>query len=204
MNKFDESANDWDKNNVHTERSKVIAVKLKEKMDFKPGMKVMEFGAGTGLLSFFLRDSFASITLVDSSREMIRVCNEKISQGKATNMNAVQIDLEHEDFNEKFNLIYSQMVFHHIGDVGKMIHKFSGMLEENGKIAIADLFTEDGTFHSDGFTGHHGFDPEELSYLIHSAGFTDIHFETCFIQEKIDSEGKRKEYPVFLITARKS
>jgi tRNA (cmo5U34)-methyltransferase len=204
MNNFDLSAADWDKNNVHSERSHAIAVKMNELLDLTPDMKAMEFGAGTGILSFMLKDFFSSITLIDSSKEMIRVSNEKIEHSKAPNMRAIQIDLEIDNIKEKYNIIYSQMVFHHIVDVSSMIRKFSGMLEKNGIIAIADLYTEDGSFHGDGFTGHNGFDPEYLSTLMLNAGFENISYSTCFIQKKVDAEGKEKEYPVFLIIARKA
>ena len=203
MNNFDLSANDWDKNNVHTERSEAISQKLKEQVEFKPGMKAMEFGAGTALLSFLLRDKFSSITLIDNSREMIRVCNEKIAQTQSSHIKAIQIDLETEDIKEKFDIIYSQMAFHHIGDVNKMIYKFSEMLEDKGILAIADLFTEDGSFHGEGFTGHMGFDPEWLATVMLNSCFKDIGYSTCFIQKKIDIEGNKKEYPVFLIIARR-
>ena len=203
MNTFDLSANDWDKNTVHTERSIAIAKKITELIEFKPGMKAMEFGAGTGLLSFRLKDSFASVTLIDSSQEMIRVSNEKISQSKADNMKAIQIDFETQELKQKFDIIYSQMVFHHIDDVSKMIQRFSGMLESGGLVAIADLYAEDGSFHGEGFTGHNGFDPEWMSTVLLNYGFTGISYSTCFVQKKANAEGIEREYPVFLIIARK-
>jgi len=203
MNTFDLSANDWDKDTIHTERAIAIAKKITELIEFKPGMKAMEFGAGTGLLSFRLKDSFASVTLIDSSKEMIRVCNDKILESKATNMKAIQIDLESEELKQKFDIIYSQMVFHHIADVSRMIQRFSTMLESGGTVAIADLYAEDGSFHGEGFTGHNGFDPEWMSTVMLNAGFTGISYSTCFVQKKTDAEGIEREYPVFLIIARK-
>ena len=101
MSEFDIKANDWDKNNVHLERSQVIANQLKEMISFKPGMKALEFGAGTGILSFILSDLFESITLIDNSLEMIRICNEKIASTNSDHIKALQIDLETEDFEGK-------------------------------------------------------------------------------------------------------
>jgi tRNA (cmo5U34)-methyltransferase len=203
MSEFDLKANDWDKNNVNLERAREIANQLLLTIPFRPGMKVMEFGAGTALLSFMLQDMFSSVTLVDNSGEMIRICNEKIIQTKATHIQAIKIDLETEYFEDKFDVIYTQMTFHHISDIGKMAHTLHHLLNEGGILAIADLYTEDGTFHDEGFTGYKGFDPEWLSNVMHQSGFKDVSYNTVFVQKKIQPGGKLKEYPVFLMSAKK-
>lgn len=203
MSEFDIKANDWDKNSIHLERSRAIANQLKERIILKPGMKAMEFGAGTALLSFELQALFDSILLIDTSQEMIRICNEKISSGNFDHFKALMIDFEKEDFADKFDFIYSQMVFHHIVDIAKMIDKLYQLLNENGTLAIADLFTEDGSFHGDGFTGHKGFEPELLKEIMWKTGFKNIQHSTPYIQKKSEPDGKLKEYPVFLIIANK-
>ena len=58
-----------------------------------------------------------------------------------------------------FDLIYTLMVLHHVGDVETIIRKFRGLLNPGGYLAIADLYSEDGSFHGEGFSGHMGFDP---------------------------------------------
>lgn len=203
MSEFDLKANDWDKNNVNLERAREIANQLLEILPFRPGMKVMEFGAGTGLLSFMLHDLFSSVTLIDNSDEMIRICNEKIVQTKSKHIKALKINLETDPFEEKFDLIYTQMALHHVSDIGKIIHTFHQLINKNGILAIADLYPEDGSFHGEGFTGHMGFDPIWLSTLLNQSGFENVTFKQCFVQKKIDSDGKQKEYPVFLMVAHK-
>jgi len=203
MSEFDMKANDWDKNIVNIERAREIANHLLKIIQFRPGMKAMEFGAGTALLSFMLHDLFSSITLIDSSQEMIRICNEKISQTKSNHIEAIKIDLETEYFEDKFDVVYSQMAFHHVSDIGKMVHKLHHLLNDGGLLAIADLYPEDGSFHGEGFTGHLGFDPEWLSSLLSHSGFKTVSYNECYIQKKIDSDGKQKEYPVFLMIATK-
>ncbi len=203
MNEFDIKANDWDKNNVHLVRNREIANQLLEIIPVKPGMKVMEFGAGTALLSFMLEDLFTSITLIDNSQEMIRICNEKISLTKSNHIQAIKIDLETEYFEDKFDLIYTQMAFHHVTDIGKIVHTLHHLLNDGGMLAIADLYPEDGSFHGEGFTGHLGFDPAWLSTLLKLSGFENVTFKECFVQKKIDSGGMQKDYPVFLMIATK-
>ena len=204
MSEFDLKANDWDKNLVNIERAREIANQLLEIIPFKPGMKVMEFGAGTALLSFMLEDLFTSVTLIDNSEEMIRICNEKIVQTKSTHIKALKIDLETEYFEDKFDLIYTQMAFHHVSDIGRIVHTLHHLLKDGGMLAIADLYPEDGSFHGEGFHGHTGFDPENLARRLEKAGFDEIEYQPCFVIKKAEEEGKTREYPVFLLKARKS
>ncbi len=203
MSEFDLKANDWDKNLVNIERAREIANQLLEIIPFKPGMKVMEFGAGTALLSFMLEDLFTSVTLIDNSEEMIRICNEKIVQTKSTHIKALKIDLETEYFEDKFDLIYTQMAFHHVSDIGRIVHTLHHLLKDGGMLAIADLYPEDGSFHGEGFTGHLGFDPVWLSTLLNQSGFENVTFKECFVQKIIEFDGKEKDYPVFLMIASK-
>jgi tRNA (cmo5U34)-methyltransferase len=204
MNEFDLKAAGWDKNNVHLERSEAIAKTLKEKIHFLPGMKAMDFGAGTGLLSFILKDLFASVTLVDNSEEMINICNEKIAASRSEHIHSLKMDLENEDIDARFDIIYSQMALHHVGDINKIVNKFFNLLNEKGILAVADLFPEDGSFHGEGFTGHKGFDPEWLTVKMRDTGFKNVTYTQPFIQKMADPNGNVREYPVFLMIAKKT
>ena len=203
MNVFDIKAKDWDKNNIHMERAIAIADQMRRRIPLKPGMKVMDFGAGTALLSFLLRDEFASVTLIDNSKEMISICNDKIAETQSVHFRALQINLETEDLSDQFDLIYSQMAFHHLTDINKVLRKLRGLLNEQGLLAVADLYAEDGSFHGEGFTGFNGFDPEWLASEMRQAGFKEVAFQPCHIQKKAELDGTFKEYPVFLMTAKK-
>ena len=199
MSNFDNLAREWDKDKMHMERSVAIAAALDSMVSLNPSMKAMEFGAGTGILSFLLKDKLKEITLIDSSSEMIRVCEEKIAWHKASNFKAICMDLEHEDYYQKYDLIYSQMVLHHVVEIEPMLKKFLTLLNPGGTLAIADLYTEDGSFHGPEVQVHWGFNPEELKRTASGIGFKEIEFRTCF-------EMKRESgriYPIFLLVAKK-
>ncbi len=72
MSEFDERAADWDKNPMHWDRSVAIADEILKIIPVKPYFRAMEFGAGTGILSFLLRDTLNEILLIDNSAEMIK------------------------------------------------------------------------------------------------------------------------------------
>ena len=78
---------------------------------------------------------------------------------------SVLIDLEKEAIPaDDFDIIFTQMTLHHVHNIDGIFFKFSRMLRPGGILYIADLYKEDGLFHGNDFTGHNGFDPEELSH----------------------------------------
>jgi tRNA (cmo5U34)-methyltransferase len=203
MSEFDNKAADWDQNPMHWDRSVAIADEILKILPVKPDFRAMEFGAGTGILSFLLKDHLKEILLIDNSAEMIRLTNEKIAASGAGNLQTRFFDLEHSDLKgDKFDLIFTQMVMHHVSDIEMIFNKFHTMLSPGGYLAIADLYSEDGSFHGEGFDGHRGFDPDDLSAILQKKQFTNISHEECFVISRAISESETKEFPVFLITAR--
>jgi tRNA (cmo5U34)-methyltransferase len=203
MNEFDIKAAEWDKNPMHWDRSLAIVAEIKKRIPLNREMTALEYGAGTGIASFLLRDHLKEITLIDNSTEMVRITQEKIESSKVVNLKVMNFDLEHNDFhNGKFDLIFTQMVLHHVADIAAIIKKFAGLLNHGGYIAIADLYKEDGSFHGDGFNGHNGFDPEELSVMMSSNNFSEISHSSCFDIERKISENETKHFNLFLLTAR--
>ena len=202
-NIFDSRARTWDINPVHRERSGAIAAKMLEMIPVNSRMRALEYGAGTGILGSMLAPHFKEIVLMDSSEEMVEVMKEKISDNSIENLNPVVGNLEKEEYvGEQFDLIYSQMVFHHVNDVGFLLGKLNKILKPGGYLAIADLYKEDGTFHGEGFSGHNGFDVELLKSTLESGNFRHTKSETCFIMKK-SVDNQVREFPVFLMIGRR-
>jgi len=55
MSEFDARAREWDKDRMHMDRSVAIAAELEKMIPINHSMKALEYGAGTGILSFLLR-----------------------------------------------------------------------------------------------------------------------------------------------------
>lgn len=204
LNEFDAKAGNWDNNPVHIERSQAIAKVLQKMVSPEPGMKGLEFGAGTGLLSFLLKDLFSEITLMDSSPEMIRIIREKIAQAGITHMKPVLMNLEKDSHPERFDMIFNQMVLHHVDNIPALLQKFHNMLNPGGRLVVADLYPEDGSFHGEGFSGYKGFEPDWLAGCLAGAGFLDVRHQWCYTIRKPKDSGAFSEFPVFLITAAKT
>jgi tRNA (cmo5U34)-methyltransferase len=202
MNEFDIKASEWDKNPMHWERSEAIASEIKALIPLRKDMRALEYGAGTGITSFLLKDHLGEITLMDNSTEMVKIMKEKIKTTGVKNLRALNYDLEHKDYKEEtFDLIFSQMVLHHVNDIESIIRRFSSLLNPGGYLAIADLYEEDGSFHGEGFNGHKGFNIGKLSLVLKNNQLEDISHKTCFVIDRKISETESKKFDVFLMIA---
>ena len=204
MTNFDERAKDWDSDPKKVERARVVADAIRATLPLSTDMTALEYGCGTGLLSFALQSDLGQISLADTSQGMLDVLGEKIAAAGVTNMHPVKLDLASDTVPASlFDLTYSLMVLHHLPDVKDMLGKFRAVLKPNGYLLVADLDKEDGTFHTDGTTDVHlGFERTELQKWVEAAGFGEVRFSTAYeIKKKVD--GKEKTFPVFLMSARK-
>lgn len=201
---FDDYAKKWDTDR-RINRAKIISEEISNSIEINKEYSAMEFGCGTGLISFNLVEKFENITLIDSSKGMIDVVKEKIEKYEVDNMKPYAIDLFNEEIIEKFDLIYTSMVLHHIQDISGLANKFYTLLNDGGQVIIVDLDKEDGSFHKNEpeFNGHNGFDQEKLKNIFIEVGFRDAESTTFFYDEK-KIEGKNIKYSLFIMKAQKT
>lgn len=200
---FDSKARQWDENPLFRERGQKIARAIRETVPLHRKMSALDYGCGTGLLSFPLKDELGDILLADSSSGMLDVLAEKIAAQGAGNMTPVKLDLLVDPPPaQHFDLIYTSMTLHHVPDTDYILRVFHDLLRPGGYLCVADLDKEDGSFHGVEIDVHHGFDQSELSQHAAQAGFADMRFQTVFSIAKEHETGPR-DYPVFLMTARR-
>jgi len=204
MTNFDERAKDWDANPSRLERARAVADAIRNAISLTTDMSALEYGCGTGLLSFALQSDLGQITLADTSQGMLDVLTEKITAASVMNMRPMRLDLSTDSLPvERFDLTYSLMTLHHIENAKDVLKKFHALLKPSGILCVADLDKEDGSFHTDGDTDvHKGFERTELQKWVEDAGFTDIKFSTAFENKKKIGDVE-KVFPIFLLTARK-
>jgi len=200
---FDSKARQWDENPLFRERGQKIARAIRETVPLHRKMSALDYGCGTGLLSFPLKDELGDILLADSSSGMLDVLAGKIAAQGAGNMTPVKLDLLVDPpLAQRFDLIYTSMTLHHVPDTDYILRVFHDLLKPGGYLCVADLDKEDGSFHGVEVDVHHGFDQSELSQRAAQAGFADMRFQTVFSIAKEHETGPR-DYPVFLMTARR-
>jgi predicted TPR repeat methyltransferase len=196
---FNEKAKDWDANEMVNQLSSAIGPLILNQIPLNDRMQVMDFGAGTGLISSHIAPFVNKITAVDISAAMLeKLVAKPALQGK---VEAVCQNIMNAPLATQFDLIISAMALHHVENTEKLIQTFSDHLTSGARIALADLDTEDGDFHPHDVEGvfHHGFDRDELKTLLEGHGFKDVHFLTAHTVVKNDSR-----YPIFLVIATKT
>jgi len=193
---FEEKANDWDMRDHVKALSDAVGSAILSKIHFTDIMTVMDFGAGTGLISSHIVSKVNKITAVDVSKAMLdQLVRKPELQDKVETLCR---DITIEPLNLQFDVIVSAMAMHHVKDTDNLTKVLGSHLKANGQIALADLDSEDGNFHPENTEGvyHDGFERQELKNLFEKNGFKDIEFVTAHI---IDKAGK--PYPIFLLTA---
>lgn len=201
MSTFDERARDWD-TPERQHRAEEVARAIRASVPLTPTTRAIDLGAGTGLLGLALAGDVGELVLAEPSNGMLEVVREKLAAGGPRNVEAVRLDLTSDRFAaEPFDLAVSLLVLHHLEDTGAALAAIWRLLRPGGRIALADLDAEDGSFHDPDAEGihHQGFERDALAGLARAAGFVDVELRTA---TEIEREGRR--FPVFLLVARRS
>ena len=193
---FNEKSQDWDTREVVQTLSSAVGSAILKNVPLDEQMHVMDFGAGTGLISSQVVHFVKKIVAVDTSESMLNKLVKKPElEHKVT---TVCQDILDKGLTEKFDLIMSAMAMHHVEDTEKLFQRFAKQLNPGGLVALADLDKEDGSFHAEGTEGifHFGFERNDLQSIMEKYGFREIRFETVHTINK-----EEMYYPVFLVIA---
>ena len=198
--RFDERATSWDEDPRRVERARGVAQRIREAVPLDPSVRLVEFGAGTGLLAAELAPHVGSVTLIDASAGMREQAQHKIDAGILGPQAEVSaLDLDDADPEVAMcEAIVALMSLHHVKDVTRTLAGFCRMLSSDGTLAIVDLeIDEQRTFHGEDFDGYHGFRRSDLTRWVEAAGFMEIRFAHAYTMEK-----QGRSYDLFLMTAR--
>lgn len=193
---FQDKAAEWDTRPIPMQISEGVFGALSAAVTLDSDKKVLDFGAGTGLVATKVAPLVGEVIAVDVSPAMLEQLGKKPElQGKAR---IYCQDITQEPVGEQVDVVVSAMACHHVEDTAGLMRTLFSHLRPGGTLALADLDAEDGSFHPPGTEGvfHAGFDREALGALATQAGFTEVAFTTAC---SVDRDEHR--YPIFLMTA---
>lgn len=197
--RFDKAAQEWDSGDTRQNIAEAVFKTIASRIALVNNMNILDFGAGTGLLSFKIAPMVRSVTGIDLSSGMLEQLNAKNTS--SLQVTTILQNIMDKPLEQKFHGIVSSMAMHHVADTAGLFETFYTHLERDGFIAIADLEEEDGTFHAQhGNEGvhHFGFNRELLRNTIEKAGFKNVRFHDAYSVNREDGS-----YPIFLVTAMK-
>lgn len=202
---FDAAAAGWDQDPRRVKLAQDVVAAVCREVQLSRDMEALDYGCGSGLVTLGLQPLVGRIVGADSSRGMLDVLKQKLRERGIANVDTQLIDLEQQErLSGGYDLIVSSMTLHHVHDVAALVGSLAQLLNPGGWLALADLESEDGSFHDDS-TGvlHHGFSREFFRQVFSSNSLTGIRMVTAATIEKPDGTGGRRAYPVLLCLARK-
>ena len=202
MNRFDEASKTWDKKQTSIDSSNACVENLNKHIKLKDDANILDYGCGTGFISFALSNETNNILGMDYSDGMVERFNEKAKELNFDNIKAVKHNMNEDEIEKnKYDLFISSMTMHHIKDTNMFAQKAYDSLVDGGIVCINDLEKEDGTFHAkhnnDGVE-HFGYEENSVKKIFEKVGFQIISFETTYIHQR-----NEKEYPLFNLIAKK-
>ncbi len=203
--RFDEAAAQWDNNPGRVDLARAVGEAIGRTIPLQPGWRVLDYGAGTGLLTLNLQPRVASMVALDSSTGMLEKLTQKLAAATISNVQTRHWDLEAQPFPEPgFDLVVSSMTLHHLRNAPLVLSRLAAILEPGGWLAVADLDSEDGSFHGqadDVF--HHGFERGQIAEWLTNARLKWISVSDAHSMSKLSSTGEVRSYGIFLAMGQK-
>ena len=195
---FQHKANNYEEDKNRVDNVKNIADAITNEIAFNKTMEIMDFGSGTGLLLEKISPFVKKITAIDMSPSMNKKLNDK-KDLLDCELEILEVDLSKTKLETSYDAIISSMTLHHIENIKNILTDFYNILNENGTIALADLDTEDGSFHTEDTGVHHlGFNRNEIIKLAKEVGFKNLKIQDASVAYK-----PHGAYPIFLLTGNK-
>lgn len=201
---YNEAGQRWDSDVYRIYRTQKVARALAVGLAPTGTERALEIGAGTGVVTMILAPKLAHVTALDPMPGMLGMLREKLARRPQTPVEIIVGRAPEHIPDATYDLVYSVLTMHHVPDVPAMLRGIAPHVKSGGRIAIADLDVEDGSFHyeREGVL-HHGFERKEFGTWLEAAGFADPAFSTAFTVRRADDNDFESVYPIFLVIAKK-
>jgi ubiquinone/menaquinone biosynthesis C-methylase UbiE len=164
LSHFDHVANEWDSEGKISLMS-ALADKVNSQLNLSTKLDILDFGCGTGLFGLAFHDKANQLVGVDTSEGMLAMFKDKTKA--YDNISSQNVNLENGELpSGQYDLILSSMAFHHLQSPSDVLGRLGQILRDQGRIAVIDLESEDGSFHPDPEAmgvKHFGFSFDEVS-----------------------------------------
>ncbi|KAK1812063.1 hypothetical protein LTR12_013566 [Friedmanniomyces endolithicus] len=169
-------------------------------------LQVLEIGCGTGILSFLLAPHVARIVAVDAAEGMIVVLSQKLHKTPDAPKNILPVAVLLEDPEDaalppahtdqpggprqKFDLVTSHLVLHHIPDLRAVLQTMLGCLVPGGRVMLTDFEDfgpEAQRFHPVARMAgveRHGIQAREMAEMMREVGFAGVDVGAAWTMRK--------------------
>ena len=130
---------------------KGCAIELIEKLDLKPGSRVLDVGCGIGGSAFLMKQKFnLEVDAIDLSDNMLELAEMRLAEAglagqvSLSNQNCMEIEAK-----DTYDGIYSRDVFLHIKEKEPLFTRLFRALKPSGKLLFTDYCCAEGLFSED-------------------------------------------------------
>lgn len=110
------------------------------RMDLRPGDRVLEVGAGTGI-NALLYPRYCQVTAIDLSSAMLEKARERIARHGLGNVRLLETDAAHLTFaNDSFDRVYAPYTISVVPDPVKVALEMKRVCRPGGRIVILNHF----------------------------------------------------------------
>jgi phosphatidylethanolamine/phosphatidyl-N-methylethanolamine N-methyltransferase len=111
-----------------------------ERMDIKPGNRVLEVGVGTGI-NAALYPRNCRVTGIDFSASMLEKARERVSRKGLPHVRLIEMDAAALKFaDESFDIVYAPYLVNCVSDPVKVVSEMRRVCRPGGKIVILNHF----------------------------------------------------------------
>lgn len=129
---------EWDAKDYHKSslEQKKWGLELLDKIQFSRSEGVLDVGCGDGKLTAEIarRVPEGSVIGIDKSKDMIRFARELYHTEAFPNLSFMLLDACNLDFNQKFDLVFSNAVLHWISDHPSLLQRIKKSMKRGAKI----------------------------------------------------------------------
>ena len=141
QSQFNQIARNYD-NNERIKLAKTISSELNLLFNKGTYDSLLDYGGGTGLVTFDIEHHFNHITVLDASPKMVEICNTKIKTLNKTNIAAIEGDLLASNnilLHQTYDVILLSLVLLHSGNYMALLQQLVTQLNSNGLLIIVDF-----------------------------------------------------------------
>jgi SAM-dependent methyltransferase len=188
--KFSEIAGDYDENSIHRTTASQFTEYLEKTIDFRPGMRVLEIGCGSGLVGEWLRPKVAWLEGIDLSADMVDQARAK-GIFDALSVEEATAGLAKAERASRYDLALCNFCLFYFVDLSAFFEGVAKILKSGGQFVGTfypcwderDVMRKEATLeyaHSRGYlrrlAHQHGLTPEriDLRHFCTSCGFYSI------------------------------
>lgn len=199
---FDSRASQWDNLPRRVALAKAVVEAIIVEADPQPGMRMLDYGAGTGLVTLGLLPLVKERLPLTVPEECWNSLKPRPVRQVLPICRPVLLTLMLHGIYQGVDLLVSSMTMHHVPEPAPLMAHFKECMNPGAQLCVADLEQEDGSFHDDA-TGipHNGFAIEQMEAYFRQVGFVDIR-TVLIMTVKKERDGLFEEYPVNLTIGR--